>query len=1416
MKDWITVTENLWRSAKKASAVFCAVLILISVNESRALSSPASQVGKTPPSRIAKLKYDQNYVPGEVLVKFRPSSSSRKRALIKKSVGIQRTMKRFGDGKKEGITYHFKLKPNVSVSQAIRKLRAERSVLIAQPNNIYKLMEWTPNDPLFNDPGLWQWGLNNEGQTVRGMTGVVDADIDAPDGWDISCCDTTPIVAVIDTGIDQTHPDLMDIIWENPEEVPDNGIDDDNNTDGTNTYIDDSEGYNFVGISQRRASIGTGFWIGHARPLAQSIVGTGQMLSEIEVWLGSIGNPQANFIVSVRDALNGNDLAFFTIMANEIGGWNTNMAPIRRDLNTTIDLVVGQTYFIVITPSEAQNSSNFTRLVWYDADVDGEAYIYGEMFDFDGTDWSPTQDRDDIYFGTNGNANPHDDHGHGTHVSGIVGASTDNNIGIAGTSRRTAIMPLKAADSGGVVRTEDLIEAIRYAARNGADIINISLGFHRTDLTPNEIALEQDAVNFAHDHGVTVFSATGNHSGNPLDNFVTVPASLDNVIAIAATNNQDQRAFFSNYFGEVPGDHWGVDIAAPGHWIYSTMPTYEVGTNRRNPGGGFSDYAQDYEFMSGTSMASPMAAGVAATALSFRPSLTPDELEQLLTQNADDLGAPGLDDEFGFGRINMQRTLEALDRLHTSTYDYQKFFTGMNGPAGIAVDSRIDRTPEKILGGDSVIGTVEPTDVAIGPDGDVYVTDSASNRIVWYKIDGSKILWGKNGGDGSSGTGIGEFNNPQGISVDSRGVVYVADTDNHRVQRFNAAGSPIGQPWGRNNGDGTAGVNLGEFDQPKDIAANQRADVYVVDAGNNRIQKFTSIGTPVLEWSEWGSGWMQSFGSPKGIAIDWCGNVYVTENLGARVLKFNASGGLLAELDEFVMHMRSVGVEDVAVDRAGRVFISQGGIWELDSDGDMARSWGGWGDDPRRFKRSRGITVDGHGNLYAADQGNHRVQEFSPAGRIYVSDAQNNRILKYDKAGTLLEKWGKGNGGGLSGTGNGEFDAPADVAVDSSGNVYVADSQNHRVQKFNSAGVFLRKWGKEDQFGQPVSGTGLGEFAFPRGIAVDLQSGTAYVTDDGNRVQRIGPSNVVNLQWGVPGTQEGEFDSPKGIAVDSKSDVYVVDQANNRIQKFGANGDFIGSWGAPGTNDSEFDTPWGVFVDVKGGVYVTDQNNNRIQKFGTNGTHVATWGSPGSGPGQFTSPKGVGADLSGFIYIADSNDHVQKLRPTPTWQFQKTNTSAGTTVTTVSIPFAGGAGVTYDDVTTDGYTIAISSQPVDDPPPGFSFVGEQLDIDTTAIYDGTVTVALTYDDNIVFGDPGALRIFHWTGTSWEDVTFSVDIENNKIIGKASSLSPWILGGPVSPATGANKSGFIVLALLMAVSGIALLSSLANSKWRLGS
>ncbi len=597
----------------------CLVSVLSWATITSVFSSPKAESERT------VLPVQQMGVSGEVLVAYNEDASKTAKQKIKSQVGVEKTLKKIGP-KGDKKIFLYKLKEKETVNTAVKRLRADTNVLYAEPNSRYQL-SYTPNDPDLTK----QWGLNNTGQDVVGTSGTPDADINAPEAWEVEQgFSNTVTVAVIDSGIDLNHPDLVGKLWENSGEIPDDGLDNDNNG-----YKDDVHGYNFAGISQYfyNTRYGIKTLPGYNHEFAQSIKGTGQPITSVDLGLVREGTPTTWIDVSVRDSLNGSDLSTATITAPDV---STTPAFTETVLTQPVQLDEGRTYYLVFNVKDNWVSTDtYSMFEYYDPYTDGN-YREGMEHWRAGNDWLSFPEYD-LVFKTNANASAHDDNGHGTHVSGIAAAATNNAIGIAGVAPGARIMPLKAGDSGGGLLLEDILDAGFYAVQNGADVINMSFGG-----AADSKLLDRIALDYAYAKGVVLVAAAGNSGPGA----VSYPASFPNVISVGATTNKDLRAGFSN-------TNPFVDFAAPGDEIYSTMPTYPVALNSLG-------LSQNYSFMSGTSMASPMVAGVAALIRSYKPTMSPIGVEKAIEKGVADLGLQGRDDEYGLGRVDIAKTLDEL------------------------------------------------------------------------------------------------------------------------------------------------------------------------------------------------------------------------------------------------------------------------------------------------------------------------------------------------------------------------------------------------------------------------------------------------------------------------------------------------------------------------------------------------------------------------------------------------------------------------------------------------------------------------------------------------------------------------------------------------------------------------------------
>ena len=298
--------------------------------------------------------------------------------------------------------------------------------------------------------------------------------------------------------------------------------------------------------------------------------------------------------------------------------------------------------------------------------------------------------------------------------------------------------------------------------------------------------------------------------------------------------------------------------------------------------------------------------------------------------------------------------------------------------------------------------------------------------------------------------------------------------------------------------------------------------------------------------------------------------------------------------------------EEVAVDGNGNVYVAGGGdntirkitpagvVTTLAGVAESSGSTDGTGTDAR-FRAPYGVAVDGDGNVYVADMGNHTIRKITPAGVVTTL------------AG-VAESSGSTDGTGT----DARFRAPYGVAVDGDGNVYVADTYNHTVRKVTPAGVVTTLAGTAGSSGSD-DGTGAdARFKYPRGVAVH-RDGNVYVAErDNHTIRKITPAGVVTTLAGTAGSYgstdgtgtAARFSSPHGVAVDGDGNVYVADASNHTVRKVTPAGvvtTLAGAAGSSGLADetgplARFHYPAAVAVDRDGNVYVTDRNNHAIRK----------------------------------------------------------------------------------------------------------------------------------------------------------------------------------------------------------------------------
>ena len=514
--------------------------------------------------------------------------------------------------------------------------------------------------------------------------------------------------------------------------------------------------------------------------------------------------------------------------------------------------------------------------------------------------------------------------------------------------------------------------------------------------------------------------------------------------------------------------------------------------------------------------------------------------------------------------------------------------------------------------------------VAADAAGNVYFSDGYS---MVQKITNGLVttLAGTAGVCGSAdGTGAAaRFNGPMGVAVDSGGNVYVADSNNGAIRKITPSGV-VTTPF--------------RYGSPFGIAVDGGGNLYVSDFSEATIVKMTPggvvavlAGTPGVRGDADGTGPSAQFSNPSGICVDENGNVYVADQLYSTVVNHTAQ--------YFGNTIRKITQSGIVTTLAGR----SGFVDDVDGPGADAQ-----------FDSPMGVAVDNNGNVLVADFGNLAIRKVTPGGIV-------STVVGISHGG------GHSDGIGAAA----RFIIPTEIAVDSGGNLYVADDGNHTIREIAPSGAVTTLAGTAGGYGS-ADGTGAdAQFSFPSGVAVD-GSGSVYVADSLNfTIRKITPNGVVTTFAGTPGVggsadgtgAAARFSSPSGVAVDSAGNVYVADAENNAIRKITPSGvvttlagNPLSQGSADGTGSSaQFRSPQGVAVDSSGNVYVADTLNNTIRRVTPGGVVTTLAGSTsvsGSADGtgvaaQFNQPYGVAVDSSGSVYVADTyNSTIRKITPT--------------------------------------------------------------------------------------------------------------------------------------------------------------------------
>jgi DNA-binding beta-propeller fold protein YncE/fibronectin type 3 domain-containing protein len=556
-----------------------------------------------------------------------------------------------------------------------------------------------------------------------------------------------------------------------------------------------------------------------------------------------------------------------------------------------------------------------------------------------------------------------------------------------------------------------------------------------------------------------------------------------------------------------------------------------------------------------------------------------------------------------------------------------------------------------------------PTGVAVDGAGNVYVSDSTNQIIRKIGPDGAVTTLAGLAHQSGSADGVGagaRFLWPGGVAVDGSGNVYVADTGNFTIRKITPAGvvtTMAGMAGQSGSADGTGSV--ARFSSLASLTVDGSGTLYVGD--QDTVRKVapaglvtTLAGVAGQSGSADGTGSAARFGGSLGVAADQSGNVYVADGNGSTIRKVTPAGVVTTlagaadqngSADGSGLTARFNQPTGIAVDQAANLVyvtdtanndvrrVTTGGVvTTVAGTPGQAGSADGTGT-AARFSGPSAVATDGSGNAYVADTWNDSIRVVTPAGVV-----------------TTLPVWGS------------QFNGPRGVAVDASGQIYVADHWTHTIRKISSGGAVTVLAGLVGESGSADGTGGAARFNSPSGLAVD-GSGNAYVADTYNStIRKVTPAGTVTTLAGAAG-QSGSADgagaaatfySPGGVAADAAGNVFVADTYNSTIRKItpaGVVSTLAGAAGETGTADgngavARFFRPEGITLDGAGNIYVADTGNSTIRKITPVGVVTTVVGVPlqavtatGPLPASLAWPTGVAVDPTTgnlFVVVLDS------------------------------------------------------------------------------------------------------------------------------------------------------------------------------------
>ena len=589
-----------------------------------------------------------------------------------------------------------------------------------------------------------------------------------------------------------------------------------------------------------------------------------------------------------------------------------------------------------------------------------------------------------------------------------------------------------------------------------------------------------------------------------------------------------------------------------------------------------------------------------------------------------------------------------------------------------------------------------PQGVALDGSGNLYIADRDVNRVRKVDTSGNISTVAGTGSFGDSGDGgaatAATLGSPRGVALDSSGNLYIADYFSHRVRKVDATTGNISTVAGTGSvgsgGDGGA-ATAATLNLPRGVALDGSGNLYIADEQNHRVRKVDATtgnistvagtGTPGFS-GDGGAATAAMLTSPQGVVLDSSGNLYIVSRnpfvrkvdatTGNISTVAGATGGFSGDGGAATAARLSSGSGGVALDGSGNLYIADTGnhrIRKVDTSGNISTTAGagasgdGGAATSATLSLPEGVALDGSGNLYIADEGNHRVRKVDTSGNISTV------------AGTGISGFSSDGGAATSA----RLSFPRGVALDGSGNLYIADSGNNRIRKVDATTGNISTVAGTGTAGSGGDG-GMATSATlnqPYGVALD-GVGNLYIAEYfGNRIRRVDATtgNISTVAGtGAPGfggdsgaATSATLRIPQGIALDSSGNLYIADTFNHRIRKVDAATGVISTVAGTGTvgfggdggaaTSARLSFPRGVALDGSGNLYIADGANHRIRKVDTSGTiSTVAGGGTGSFSGDggpatsaaLSAPIGVTLDGAGNLYISDSGNH--RIRRTRT------------------------------------------------------------------------------------------------------------------------------------------------------------------------